>query len=106
MVPRGRERAGSARRMNFMQKIQIRTARLAALCLGSSIFALSPAMASSFSVGGGTITTTDTDASADLTGTGGPFLLKPNTTTTGDVITITGVTITNTDNSVTGRAID
>jgi len=92
--------------MNFMQKIQIRTARLAALCLGSSIFALSPAMASSFSVGGGTITTTDTDASADLTGTGGPFLLKPNTTTTGDVITITGVTITNTDNSVTGRAID
>jgi autotransporter-associated beta strand protein len=89
-----------------MRNNQIRAARLAALCLGSSIFALSPAMASSFSVGGGTVTTTDTDAGADLTGTGGPFLLKPNTNTTGDVITITGVSITNSNNAVTGRAFD
>ncbi|MBN9546773.1 MAG: autotransporter domain-containing protein [Alphaproteobacteria bacterium] len=91
----------------FMRKNQIRATRLAALCLGSSIFALSPAMASSFSVGGGTITTTANDGSGDLTGTGGPFILAPNGGgTADDVITITGVSITNIDNSVTGRAID
>ncbi|HEX4176820.1 MAG TPA: hypothetical protein VHY57_00210, partial [Rhizomicrobium sp.] len=73
-----------------MQKNRIHLARLAVLCLGSSVFALSPALANSFSVGGGTVTTTDSDGGADLTGTGGPFLLRPNSTTTGDVITITG----------------
>jgi len=90
-----------------MQKKQIRAARLAALCLGSSIFALSPALASSFSVGGGTVTTTSNDGAGDLTGTGGPFILGPNGGgTTGDVITVTGVSITNTNNAVTGRAMD
>ena len=96
-----------AGRVGFMQKNQIRLGRIALLCLGSSVLALSPAMASSFTVGGGTITTTNNDGAGDDTGTGGPFILAPNSGgTAGDVITITGVSITNTDNSVTGRAID
>jgi autotransporter-associated beta strand protein len=101
------ERGLAAGRGGFMQKNQIRLGRVALLCLSSSALALSPAMASSFSVGGGTITTTNNDGASDLTGTGGPFILGPNGSgTAGDVITITGVSITNTDNSVTGRAID
>ncbi len=90
-----------------MQRKKIHVARLAALCLSSSVLALSPAMASSFSVGGGTVITTSNDGSGDLTGTGGPFILAPNGGgTSGDVITVTGVSITNTNNSVTGRAMD
>src|SRR5882757_7106422 len=79
--------------------------RLAVFCLGTSALTV-PALAASFSVGGGTITTTDTDTSSDFTGTGGPFELKANSTTNGDAINISGVSITNTSHAPGGRALD
>jgi autotransporter-associated beta strand protein len=83
--------------------------RLAAFCLGTSaltVAAMLPATANSFSVGGGNITATQTDTSSDFTGTGGPFALQANSTTAGDLITVTGVNITNTSNTPNGRALD
>jgi fibronectin-binding autotransporter adhesin len=50
-----------------------------------------PALAASFSVGGGTITTTQADNSVDNTGTGGAFELQANTITSGDVVTVSNV---------------
>jgi len=67
---------------------------------------IAPAAASSFSVGGGTITTTQTDTSADYTPSAGPFLLKPNTTGSGDTITVSNVTINNTSGSPNQFALD
>ncbi len=83
--------------------------RLAAFCLRTStltVTAILPAAANSFSVGGGNITTAQADTSSDSTGTGGPFALQANSVTTGDSITITGVSITNTTNAPNGRALD
>jgi autotransporter-associated beta strand protein len=65
-----------------------------------------PALAASFSVGGGTITTTQADTVSNSTGTGGPFALQANTVSAGDAITITGVGITNTSQTPNGRALD
>jgi fibronectin-binding autotransporter adhesin len=62
------------------------------------------ANAASFNVGGGTITTTDADNFVDNTGTGGSFQLQANSTTPGDLVTISGVTINNGSTSPT--AID
>src|ERR1700759_5745754 len=75
--------------------------RLAVFCLGTSALTL-PAFAGTYNVGGGTITTAQTDNSTDNTGTGGGFLLQPNTTGNSDTVAISGVTI----NSTTGRALD
>ncbi|HKQ45877.1 MAG TPA: autotransporter domain-containing protein [Rhizomicrobium sp.] len=79
--------------------------RLAVFCLSTSALTM-PALAAVFSVGGGTITTTQADASSDSTGTGGPFALQANTIATGDVVTVTGVSITNTSQTPNGRALD
>ncbi|HWU56471.1 MAG TPA: autotransporter domain-containing protein [Rhizomicrobium sp.] len=78
---------------------------LAAFCLGTSALT-APVLAASFSVGGGTIITTQADASSNLTGTGGPFALQANTATIGDSINISGVNITNTSHTPNGRALD
>ncbi len=61
--------------------------------------------AASFSVGGGTITTTDADNVNDATGTGGVFELQANSTTTGDQISISGVAINNSSTSPTAIEI-
>ena len=79
--------------------------RLAAFCMGTSALTV-PVLAASFSVGGGTITTTQADTSSDSTGTGGPFALQANTVSSGDVVTITGVSISNTSQTPNGRALD
>lgn len=67
-----------------------------AFCLGTSALTL-PAVAASFSVGGGTITTTQADNSVDNTGTGGAFELQANTVSSGDAIAITNVNTTAVD---------
>ena len=64
-----------------------------AFCLGTSVLAL-PAVAASFSVGGGTITTTQADNSVDNTGTGGAFELQANRVSSGDAIAISNVNTT------------
>ena len=79
--------------------------RLAIFCLGTSALT-APVLAASFSVGGGTITTTQADNSQDNTGSSGGFLLQPNTVGNNDAITITGVTINNTSGTPNGRALD
>ena len=76
-------------------------ARLAAICLGTSALTL-PAAAATYSVGGGTITTAQADNSTDNTGSGGGFLLQPNTSGNNDTVAINGVNI----NSTTSRALD
>src|ERR1700761_1204755 len=66
--------------------------RIAVFCLGTSALTM-PALAATYSVGGGTITTAQADNSTDNTGTGGGFLLQPNTTGNNDTIAVNGVTI-------------
>ena len=80
-------------------------ARLVVFCLGTSALTL-PVLAATYNVGGGTITTSQADATSDSTGTGGPFALQANTVSAGDAITITGVSITNTSQTPNGRALD
>jgi autotransporter-associated beta strand protein len=75
--------------------------RLAIFCLGTSALT-APVLAASFSVGGGTITTTQADNSADSTGSGGGFNLQANTLSAGDAITVSNVTI----NSSSARPLD
>lgn len=87
-----------------MQKLQA-IARVTVICLGTSALT-APSFAANFSVGGGTITTTQADNSTDSTVTGGPFALQPNTVGPDDVVTITGVSITNTSGAPSGRALD
>jgi len=94
--------AGVVSQIKFRKKA---LARLAVFCLGTSALTVS-ALAASFSVGGGTITTTQADASSDSTGTGGPFALQANTVTAGDTITVTGVSIANSSGTPNGRALD
>jgi fibronectin-binding autotransporter adhesin len=91
--------------MSLISIRRLALARLAVFCLGTSALTL-PALAASFSVGGGTITTTQADASSDSTGTGGPFALQANTVSAGDALTITGIGITNTSHAPNGRALD
>lgn len=79
--------------------------RLAVFCLSTSALT-APALAASFSVGGGTITTSQADTSSDSTGTGGPFALQANTASAGDTITVTGISVTNTSHAPNGRALD
>jgi len=67
--------------------------RLAVFCLGTSALTV-PVFAASFSVGGGTITTTQADTSVDNTGTGGAFELRANTVSSGDVITVSNINTT------------
>jgi autotransporter-associated beta strand protein len=78
--------------------------------LGCSVAALAswPAMAATYNVGGGTIVTTQADNSTDLTGSGDAFILQPNTVSSGDTVTVTGVTFTNTASGfgANGRALD
>jgi len=79
--------------------------RLAAVLLGAT--ALTPvALAATYSVGGGTITTTQGDNASNLTGSGGPFILQPNTVTSGDTVTVSGVSFTNSGSVADGRALD
>ena len=78
---------------------------LAAFCLSTTALT-APAVAASFSVGGGTINTSQADNSQDNTGTSGGFILQPNTAGNNDILTITGVTISNTSGTPTGRALD
>jgi len=65
---------------------------VAALCLGTSALT-GVAYAASYSVGGGTITTSQNDPSTDNTGSGGGFALFPNATANNDTITVSHVTI-------------
>src|SRR5436305_658826 len=71
---------------------------VAALCLGTSALTL-PAVAASFSVGGGTITTTQGDVGVDNTGSGGGFALFPNTTGNNDSVVVNTVTINSTSSN-------
>lgn len=87
-----------------MSKISYRRpalVRLAAFCLGTTALTM-PALAPSFSVGGGTITTSQADSSIDSTGSGGGSALQANTTGNNDAVSISSVTI----NNVGGRALD
>jgi fibronectin-binding autotransporter adhesin len=76
-------------------------ARLVAFCLGTSALTV-PALAATYSVGGGAITTTNADNSNDATGSGGGFGLFPNTTGNNDAVAVSGVTI----HSSSGIALD
>jgi autotransporter-associated beta strand protein len=74
---------------------------LAVFCLGSSALTV-PALSATFSVGGGTITTSQADASADNTSSGGGFELQANTTAANDAVAVNGVVIS----GASGRALD
>ena len=85
-----------------------RRALRGALLASSSVLvtATLPAIADIYSVGGGTIATTQSDSNIDSTGSGGGFLLQPNTVTGGDTLAISGVSIVNTAGGANGRALD
>ena len=76
-------------------------ARLAVFCLGTSALTV-PALSATFSVSGGTITTSQADTSADNTGSGGGFELQGNTTAANDTVAVNGVVIS----GASGRALD
>jgi autotransporter-associated beta strand protein len=59
-----------------------------------------------FSVSGGTITTAQPDNSTDDTGTGGGFVLRPNTATDGDTVAVSGVSISNSSGTGNGNALN
>lgn len=91
----------------FQVQIGYRRALHGALLVSASLFALAGAAAADiYPVGGGTITTIQADNKADATGVGSWFFLQPNTQTSGDVVTVSGVSLTNTAGGINGSALD